>query len=130
MTTATTETRWYVITPEGRAKLCADENEARKVAHEWNMFPPAGKPYKAVLLGDVSAIAAERDAMREALRDQPGLAERAFFKMQSNDAKAHAYRMAMAPPGACPSCYGDGEQGGQFCGGFWQCESCGGTGKA
>jgi hypothetical protein len=31
--------------------------------------------------------------------------------------------------GICPECHGEGEQGGQFCGGYWRCESCGGTGK-
>lgn len=31
--------------------------------------------------------------------------------------------------GLCPDCDGKGEQGGQFCGGYWKCESCGGTGK-
>lgn len=31
--------------------------------------------------------------------------------------------------GICPDCEGEGEQGGQFCGGYWKCESCGGTGK-
>jgi hypothetical protein len=85
--------------------------------------------------GDTAAVSAELrrlHALRIELQTQLEdlMAERAFFKMQSNDAKAHAYRMAMAPPGACPSCYGDGEQGGQFCGGVWPCESCGGTGKA
>ncbi len=31
--------------------------------------------------------------------------------------------------GICPECHGEGEQGGQFCGGYWECESCDGTGK-
>ena len=31
--------------------------------------------------------------------------------------------------GICPECHGEGEQGGQFCGGYWKCESCDGTGK-
>lgn len=30
--------------------------------------------------------------------------------------------------GICPECHGEGEQGGQFCGGYWECESCKGTG--
>lgn len=33
------------------------------------------------------------------------------------------------PPGTCEACDGEGEQGGQFCGGYWTCETCGGTGK-
>ena len=33
------------------------------------------------------------------------------------------------PPGTCEACEGEGEQGGQFCGGPWTCETCGGTGK-
>ncbi len=39
-------------------------------------------------------------------------------------------RIAALPPGTCPACEGEGEQGGQFCGGFWTCEACGGSGKA
>lgn len=31
--------------------------------------------------------------------------------------------------GICPECQGEGEQGGQFTGGTWQCETCNGTGK-
>lgn len=31
--------------------------------------------------------------------------------------------------GVCPECNGQGEQGGQFCGGYWECDMCGGTGK-
>lgn len=31
--------------------------------------------------------------------------------------------------GVCPDCEGEGEQGGQFCGGYWTCETCKGTGK-
>lgn len=38
-------------------------------------------------------------------------------------------RIAALPPGTCPDCEGDGVRGGQFCGGFWTCESCGGKGK-
>lgn len=38
-------------------------------------------------------------------------------------------RIAALPPGTCPACEGAGEQGGQFCGGFWTCEACGGSGK-
>jgi hypothetical protein len=33
------------------------------------------------------------------------------------------------PIGACSDCDGEGEQGGQFCGGSWKCLTCGGTGK-
>ena len=31
--------------------------------------------------------------------------------------------------GICPDCEGKGEQGGQFTGGTWECETCQGTGK-
>lgn len=41
-----------------------------------------------------------------------------------------AARRAALPPGVCPECDGEGEQGGQFCGGYWKCEACAGTGKA
>ncbi len=54
----------------------------------------------------------------------------ALRAMRSKDAIAHRERMANAPKGACESCYGDGEIGGQFCGGFEPCAECGGTGRA
>ena len=38
-------------------------------------------------------------------------------------------RRATLPPGTCPECDGDGEQGGQFCGSYWKCEACAGSGK-
>lgn len=38
-------------------------------------------------------------------------------------------RRADLPAGACPHCDGEGEQGGQFCGGYWKCDACNGTGK-
>jgi len=31
--------------------------------------------------------------------------------------------------GICPECEGEGQQGGQFTGGYWDCEACNGTGK-
>jgi hypothetical protein len=42
----------------------------------------------------------------------------------------HGHQSKALPEGACKSCDGEGEQGGQFCGGFWKCEDCGGTGKS
>ena len=39
-------------------------------------------------------------------------------------------RAALVAKGKCPECEGEGQMGGQFCGGFWTCEACGGTGAA
>jgi len=30
--------------------------------------------------------------------------------------------------GICPDCEGEGQMGGQFTGGYWDCEACNGTG--
>jgi len=39
------------------------------------------------------------------------------------------HRAKLIAAGKCPECEGEGEQGGQFCGGYWKCETCDGTGK-
>jgi hypothetical protein len=44
--------------------------------------------------------------------------------------EADAARAGELSPGSCPDCEGEGELGGQFCGGHWKCEACDGTGKA
>lgn len=45
--------------------------------------------------------------------------------------QAQASRIAnRIAKGQCPDCEGEGEIGGQFCGGYQACEKCGGTGKS
>lgn len=45
--------------------------------------------------------------------------------------QAQASRIAnRIAKGQCPDCDGEGEIGGQFCGGYQACEKCGGTGKS
>lgn len=39
-----------------------------------------------------------------------------------------AVELSEVQQGICPECHGEGEQGGQFCGGYWECEVCKGTG--
>lgn len=51
----------------------------------------------------------------------------AFMRIQAeNKARADA----LIAQGKCPDCEGDGQMGGQFCGGYWTCETCNGTGTA
>jgi len=52
--------------------------------------------------------------------------EKFVFSLKDQTAK----KDAMRKKGICPECDGEGEQGGQFCGGTWKCEACSGTGKA
>jgi hypothetical protein len=40
------------------------------------------------------------------------------------------HKASALPDGACECCKGEGEIGGQFCGGFQECPDCNGTGKA
>ena len=114
-------------TPATKEEFFADQ--AAQMPAIWVSHPTDENTSLAVvdarIVGGVLCI-------RTALHATPsGLAELAFAEMQRKDDQEHAARMAKAPPGACPSCYGEGEQGGQFCGGeFWPCENCGGTGKA
>lgn len=41
----------------------------------------------------------------------------------------HKHKSSALPEGACVTCEGEGEIGGQFCGGFQECSDCAGTGK-
>ena len=52
--------------------------------------------------------------------------KRSVFKINEEQEMA---RKAAILKGTCPDCDGEGEQGGQFCGGYWKCLSCSGTGK-
>lgn len=51
-------------------------------------------------------------------------------KMQAKEQERRAQKIKELGPGVCVECDGEGEQGGQFCGGYWACETCNGTGKA
>lgn len=62
---------------------------------------------------------------------QPDLVLRRMAAKMHADAEAdRAHKAALIAEGVCPECEGDGEQGGQFCGGYWTCEACQGTGKS
>lgn len=60
------EARWYCVDSIGLATLCHDEADARRQAEERSRAWPEGMPCRAVQLGDVAALAAERDSL---LRD-------------------------------------------------------------
>ena len=49
------QARWYCLSRDGLATLCADEQDARMVAQHSAVAYPLGAPYRAVLLGDVAA---------------------------------------------------------------------------
>lgn len=55
--------------------------------------------------------------------------QRMAEKMKADAADERARKAALASAGTCPECEGEGQQGGQFCGGYWTCEACGGTGN-
>ena len=57
------EARWYVVSVDGRATLCADEADAKKVEHECNLLYPRHAPHRAMILGD---IAEERERCAKA----------------------------------------------------------------
>ena len=59
MTTA----RWYCVSNIGLATLCNSQRDAETVAAESDRDWPKGGPHKAVPLGDVRALTAERDRL-------------------------------------------------------------------
>lgn len=59
-----TEARWYCVDSIGLATLCRDEADAKHVAEERSIAWPATMPCRAVQLGDVGALVAERDSLR------------------------------------------------------------------
>lgn len=67
---------------------------------------------------------AGRDEKLEAAR-----VSRLLGMMKQADELRKAKLRVRLGPGVCLECEGEGEQGGQFTGGTWPCDSCGGTGK-
>lgn len=66
-----------------------------------------------------------RLARNQLHKDEMGAVARALAAME----RERDEKKAAQPPGTCAECDGEGEQGGQFCGGYWTCTFCGGTGK-
>jgi hypothetical protein len=61
--------RWYCVTNDGLAELCASEEAARKEVIFNDKLWPNKAPHKAVQLGDVAALRAEIEALRAVLAD-------------------------------------------------------------
>jgi hypothetical protein len=66
-----------------------------------------------------------RLARNQLHKAETGAIARALAEME----RERDEKKAALPPGTCTECEGEGEQGGQFCGGYWECTFCGGTGK-
>ena len=60
--------RWYCVSRDGLATLCLDEANAREMAAQCAHDYPRQAPYRAVLLGDVTAL---RESMADALPKTP-----------------------------------------------------------
>lgn len=54
---------------------------------------------------------------------------RAFHKLETEKAARDAEIRDRLGEDVCVDCEGEGMQGGQFCGGYWDCVTCNGTGK-
>lgn len=63
---ADTEARWYCVNAIGQATLCSDRRDAEHEAAMADKAWPVRAPHRAVQLGDVGALVAERDSL---LRD-------------------------------------------------------------
>ena len=61
---ADTEARWYCLNALGQATLCRDEADALDCAKESDATWPRNAPSRAVLLGPVAELLAERDRLR------------------------------------------------------------------
>lgn len=59
-----TAPRWYCVDRDGVAMLCANRRDALAQAAENDDCWPQRAPYQAVLLGDVSALAAEVERLK------------------------------------------------------------------
>lgn len=66
---ADTEARWYCVNAIGQATLCADFEDANTVAAESFVLYPQHSPYRAVQLGEVGEVVAERDRLRAQVED-------------------------------------------------------------
>ena len=66
---ADTEARWYCLNALGQATLCRDEADALDCAKESDATWPRNAPSRAVLLGPVAELLAERDRLRADVRE-------------------------------------------------------------
>ena len=62
------EARWYCLSKDGRATLCADEADALAEVERDTADWPLHAPYWAVQLVDASAVADDRELLTTALR--------------------------------------------------------------
>ncbi len=56
--------RWYSVTRDGLACLCLDEDNAREMAAQCDRDYPKHAPHTAMMLGDVTALCAEVETLR------------------------------------------------------------------
>lgn len=56
--------RWYSVTRDGLACLCLDEANAREMAAQCDRDYPQHAPHTAMILGDVTALCAEVETLR------------------------------------------------------------------
>jgi hypothetical protein len=90
---------------------------------------------------EVESLRTERDALQAKVTKQAQGAQRdtrsavvfggrcVTHPLQVVPCQTCAAEAKLREQGICPDCEGAGEQGGQFCGGSWTCNSCEGTGK-
>jgi hypothetical protein len=67
-----TQGRWYCVSADGMAYLCADKDDAEQSAKLSDMDWPRSSPHTAVQLVDateLAAVEAQRDELLEALKD-------------------------------------------------------------
>ena len=72
------EARWYCLSRDGMATLCADEEDAKEVAAEsWVAWPQNG-PYRVAKMVDADTAEALRAALtelRDRIKDHPAYAD-------------------------------------------------------
>lgn len=73
------DARWYCLSRDGVATLCADEEDAKEVAAKSSVLCPNNGPYRAMRLVDASAVdtavAEERARCVEELLDMASMVQ-------------------------------------------------------
>lgn len=87
--------RWYVVSRDGLATLCASERNANEMVAECTRDYPRQAPYSAVLMGDVAAEMAALSGLADAVEHERNNADILLQQVQDQASEIERLRAAL-----------------------------------